>query len=356
VRLYAEDPAAAWQPHSGTVHCFDVPGVVAEFTHPTSPGLRLDSGVAAGTVVPVFYDPLLAKVISYAPTRDEAAGALAGALARSRIHGVVTNRDLLVRVLRHPAFLAGDTDTAFFDRHGLATLAEPLAGAAAYRLSALAAALAEAAGNRSAAAVLGAVPSGWRNVWSTPQRKTYDGVGGTVDVDYRLDRHGLATDGYDGVALVEAAPDRVVLDVSGVCRPFHVAAHGAHRYVDSPLGAVVLRRVERFADPADQAASGSLLAPMPGSVARVVVHVGEHVARGQPLLWLEAMKMQHQIDAPATGVVTDLPVQPGQQVDEGTVLAVVEADVDLEAASPGEAGPIPTVAEPSGKAARTPTE
>jgi propionyl-CoA carboxylase alpha chain len=86
------------------------------------------------------------------------------------------------------------------------------------------------------------------------------------------------------------------------------------------------------------------------------VHVGEHVARGQPLLWLEAMKMQHQIDAPATGVVTDLPVQPGQQVDEGTVLAVVEADADPVAASPGEAGPIPTEAEPSGEAAQIRTE
>ena len=96
--------------------------------------------------------------------------------------------------------------------------------------------------------------------------------------------------------------------------------------MDSSLGAVTLRRIERFADPADHVAAGSLLAPMPGSVARVAVAVGDRVERGQPLLWMEAMKMQHQIDAPATGVVTELPVQVGQQVDVGAVLAVVEPE------------------------------
>ncbi len=81
-------------------------------------------------------------------------------------------------------------------------------------------------------------------------------------------------------------------------RRFDVAVHGDQRYVDSPLGAVTLRRVERFADPADHVVTGSLLAPMPGAVVRVVAKVGDRVERGQPLLWLEAMKMQHQIDAP----------------------------------------------------------
>ena len=145
VRLYAEDPAASWQPQSGTLHAFDVPGIRSEFSNPPLPGLRLDAGVATGTVVGIHFDAMLAKVISVAANRGDAARALAQALARSRIHGVVTNRDLLVRILRHPAFLAGDTDTAFLDRHGIDVLAEPLAGDDAHRLSALAAALADAA-------------------------------------------------------------------------------------------------------------------------------------------------------------------------------------------------------------------
>jgi propionyl-CoA carboxylase alpha chain len=239
---------------------------------------------------------------------------------------VVTNRDLLVRVLRHPAFLAGDTDTAFFDRHGLARLAEPLGGSQAVRLSALATALAEAARHRDAEATLGQVPSGWRNVPSAPLRKTYAGPTGELHVDYRFARGGLVATSFDGVALVAAEPDHVVLGVDGVRRRFDVAAHGADRYVDSPLGAVALRRVDRFVDPDEHVAAGSLLAPMPGAVARVVVHVGDRVERGQPLLWLEAMKMQHQIDAPATGVVVELPVRVGEQVDVGAVLAVVDTD------------------------------
>jgi propionyl-CoA carboxylase alpha chain len=328
-RVYAEDPAAGWQPHSGTLHTFDVPGVGAEFAIPGRPGIRLDSGVVSGTAVSIHYDPLLAKVISHAATRGEAARALAGVLVRARIHGVVTNRALLVRTLRHPAFLAGDTDTSFFDRHGLAALAEPLAGKDGVRLAALAAALADAARNRAEAPVLSAVPSGWRSVPSAPQRKSYDGPDGEIDVDYRLTRGGLVADGFAGVAVIDAASDRVVLDVDGVTRAFDVVALGADRYIDSSLGAVTLRRVERFADPADHVAAGSLLAPMPGAVARVFVAVGDRVERGQPLLWMEAMKMQHQIDAPATGIVSELLVQVGQQVDVGTVLAVVESESEM---------------------------
>lgn len=118
-RLYAEDPAHEWQPQSGTVHRIDIPLVAAEFDLLDRPGVRLDTGVVTGSVVGVHYDPMLAKVISYAETRGEAARLLAAALHRAKIHGLVTNRDLLVRVLRHPAFLAGATDTAFFATHGL---------------------------------------------------------------------------------------------------------------------------------------------------------------------------------------------------------------------------------------------
>ena len=152
-RLYAEDPAKGWQPQAGAVHQFGMPGQV-----------RVDTGIVDGSEVSVFYDPMLAKIISYAPTRRQAATVLADALARTRIHGVRTNRDLLVNVLRHPAFLDGATDTAFFDTHGLAELAAPLADPQPSTLSALAAALADAAGNRRSATVFAAAPSGWRNL------------------------------------------------------------------------------------------------------------------------------------------------------------------------------------------------
>ena len=120
-RLYAEDPAHGWQPQAGLLHTIDVPAVRTEFdTLGQRTGIRLDSDIVDGSMVSIHYDPMLAKVISYAPTRRQSALVLADALARARLHGVRTNRELLVNVLRHPAFLDGATDTAFFDTHGLA--------------------------------------------------------------------------------------------------------------------------------------------------------------------------------------------------------------------------------------------
>ncbi|MCV7065399.1 acetyl/propionyl-CoA carboxylase subunit alpha [Mycolicibacterium farcinogenes] len=313
-RLYAEDPAKGWQPQAGAVHRFDVPGQV-----------RVDTGIEDGSVVSIFYDPMLAKVISYAPTRRQAATVLADALARTRIHGLRTNRDLLVNVLRHPAFLAGATDTAFFDTHGLDALATPLADANAVTLSAIAAALADSARNRATARVFGAAPSGWRNLASGYQSRTYrDAAGDDVPVRYRYTRTGVELPDDDGVSLVSAAPDRVVLSVNGVERGFDVAAYGDQVFVDSPLGPVQFTALPRFPDPDSAVAHGSLLAPMPGSVIRVGAAVGDTVTAGQPLIWLEAMKMEHTIAAPEDGVLAELNVAAGQQVEVGAVLARVE--------------------------------
>ncbi|WP_228540267.1 biotin carboxylase N-terminal domain-containing protein [Nocardia sp. XZ_19_369] len=329
VRLYAEDPAHDWQPQSGTVHHIDIPLVATEFGLLDRPGVRLDSGVVAGSVVGVHYDPMLAKVISYAETRSEAARLLANALHRAKIHGLVTNRDLLVRVLRHPAFLAGDTDTAFFGTHGLDTLSAPLVSESDEALSIVAAALADAAANRHTARVGGGLPSGWRNLPSQSTHKLFESrTSGTHDIGYRYTRGVVAVDGFDGLELIEATPDRVVLAVPGekgaVRRHFAVARYGDLVCVDSPLGPVSVRRLPRFSDPADQVATGSLLAPMPGSVIRLGAEVGSRVEQGQPILWLEAMKMEHTIAAPAAGVLSAVNVTVGQQVEVGAVLAVVD--------------------------------
>ncbi|MGW0176977.1 acetyl/propionyl/methylcrotonyl-CoA carboxylase subunit alpha [Rhodococcus sp. NPDC003322] len=335
VRLYAEDPAQNWQPQSGVVHTFEIPGVDVEFGVPDSRrGLRLDSGIVDGSTVGVHYDPMLAKVIAWAPGRQDAAGLLAAALAKAKIHGLVTNRDLLVNVLRHPAFLGGDTDTAFFDRHGLDALSTPVASPEAERVSALAAALALAAGNRDAARVNGGLPSGWRNVPSQRQRKVLEGTG-THEVDYRIGRRGeLDTDFVAGVQLVSATAETVVLAVGGLTRRFAVARYGDLVCVDSSLGACAFRALPRFVDPSTVVAAGSLLAPMPGAVVRVAAVVGDRVTAGTPILWLEAMKMEHTIAAPSDGVLTELNVAVGQQVDVGAVLAIVDDTAPEGTATP----------------------
>jgi propionyl-CoA carboxylase alpha chain len=327
-RLYAEDPARGWQPQAGLVHTFDVPGTRAQFSSlGQRTGIRLDSGIVDGSTVSIHYDPMLAKVISYAPTRRQSALVLADALARTRLHGLRTNRELLVNVLRHPAFLEGATDTAFFDTHGLAQLSAPLGDEGVVRLSAIAAALAEASHNRATATVFGPIPSGWRNLTSGYQVKTYqDDDGNEYRVEYRFTRTGLVLAGDEPVQLVSSEPDQVVLaDASGVACRFAIARYGRDVYVDSPRGPVHLNAVPRFPQPGSSVAKGSLVAPMPGNVIRLGAQVGDTVTAGQPLIWLEAMKMEHTLTAPADGVLSSLNVTTGQQVEVGAVLALVEA-------------------------------
>ncbi|MCB5909818.1 acetyl/propionyl/methylcrotonyl-CoA carboxylase subunit alpha [Streptomyces pinistramenti] len=309
-RLYAEDPAAGWQPQTGTLHRLAVPGTV-----------RLDSGVTDGDTVTAHYDPMLAKVIAWAPTRTEAVRKLAHALERARIHGPVTNRDLLVRSLRHPEFAATTgLDTGFYDRHLAALTARDADRAARERLAALAAALADAHGRSRF--------GGFRNVPSQPQSKSYAADGGeaaTHEIRYRIDREGLHADDFPGVRLLDLAPDRVTLEVHGLRRQFTLARYGNRIHADTATGAHAFTALPRFPDPAARTEPGSLLAPMPGTVIRVAPGLAEGatVEAGQPLLWLEAMKMEHKITAPAAGTLTSLPVRAGAQVEVGTLLAVV---------------------------------
>ena len=347
MRLYAEDPAAGWQPQSGRLTRFDVPGVAAELQVPASYGVRLDSGFVAGDEVGTHYDAMLAKVICWAPTREEALRRLAGTLAKSRIHGLRTNRDLLVNVLRHEAVVAGQVSTDFFDRHGLDELATPPAGVDAVRLSAFAATVAGAERDKAARTVQPRIPVGWRNVVSAPQltRFVCENSGpshgptadesGWVDVHWYGGRDGYRLVGVEdtevAAIVVDAGPDRVVLEHDGMRRTFEVLLDDDGSVdVESSLGHVALRRTPRFVDPADQVATGSLLAPMPGTVVSVAVAVGDKVAGGEPVLVLEAMKMQHTVSAPHDGVVAELSVNTGAQVAAGDVLAVVSTGSTTE--------------------------
>jgi acetyl-CoA carboxylase biotin carboxylase subunit len=317
-RLYAEDPRRDFMPVAGRLHRFVIEG---------GPGLRVDSGVTSGCDVSPFYDPLLAKVIAHAPTRQEAAARLCLALRRAEIHGLRTNRELLVRLLEHPEFLAGKTDTHFLQRHPAAQLAEPLADGRARRSHAAVAALALQAKHRAEAPVLRRVPSGWRNNPSQYQKRRFEAEGRELDVEYQFSRFGLRlrVEGEELDVRVDACtPEEVVCEVDGVRRVFRVHLVGDHAYVDSPLGNSDLRVLPRFAAAEEVAEAGSLVAPLPGVVNEVRVQPGEMVEAGQVLLVIESMKMLHSINAPVAGRVSQLYVQPASQVHAGLVLAVIE--------------------------------
>ncbi|MFD5627908.1 acetyl/propionyl/methylcrotonyl-CoA carboxylase subunit alpha [Streptomyces sp. NPDC127072] len=295
-RLYAEDAAHDWAPQTGALHRLAVPE-----------GVRLDTGYTDGDPIGIHYDPMLAKVIAHAPTRAEALRRLSGALERTSVHGPVTNRDLLVRSLRHEEFVSGRMDTGFYERH-----LDELTRATPDPYAPLAAALSDAHGRSR-------FGGGWRNLPSQPQTRRYLMDGTEHEVHYRHTRDGLTA---EGVRVVHADAALVVLEIDGVQRRFAISRYGDRIHV----GPATLTALPRFPDPTAQQAPGSLLAPMPGTVVRLAegLAAGVTVTAGQPLVWLEAMKMEHKISAPSAGTLSALHAAPGQQVEVGTLLAVVE--------------------------------
>ena len=296
------------------------------------PGVRVDTAVTDGAQISSHYDPMIAKVIAHGSTRDEAARKLADALRRAEIHGLLTNRDFLVRVVCHDEFLRGEADTGFLDRHDPKALARPLVPTGETRNAAAAAALAAQARRRGQARVLSSLPSGWRNNPSAPQVTTFTAPDGEeLPVEYQFSRDGgllvLRVQGQDlpSPALHGATAGDVDLEVAGVRRRYRVHARaGGATSVNTEIGQVDLLESSRFPVPNSSPDPGSLQSPLPGRVIRVLVEAGAIVKPGDPLLIVEAMKMEHEIVAPTGGAVTELRVEEGHQVETGTVVAVID--------------------------------
>ncbi len=318
-RLYAEDAANAFLPVTGTLSRFRI-----------GDDVRVDTGVEDHAEISPFYDPMVAKVVAHGATREDAVRLLADALTRAELHGTTTNRDFLVGVLRHEEFGAGRADTGFLDRHDPAELARSLLDEHEQRLAAAAAALALQAARRRQATVLASVPSGWRNVPAAPHEVTFADGDRELVVAYLFDRQNrlatLLVDGeaVQGAVLHDAAPDHVDLEAGGHRRRFRVHAEPSGAvHVNCDAGQLSLVEQPRHPLAEEAATAGSLASPMPGSVWRVLAAAGDDVTKGQPLLIIEAMKMEHEIVAPVDGPLEELRVAEGDQVDAGTVLAVI---------------------------------
>ncbi|MFZ4721286.1 MAG: acetyl/propionyl/methylcrotonyl-CoA carboxylase subunit alpha [Ilumatobacteraceae bacterium] len=297
VRLCTEDPYRGFLPTSGTFHTVEFPEI---------PGLRVDSAIDSGSVVSPFYDSMVAKVIAHGDTRADAARTLRVALQRATITGPVTNRELLIHLLGRLEAIDDQVDTGWLDRQDLGTPPEP----SPVQLAAAALAVVRAA-------VRHPFPIAWRN---NPSQDQTQAVGDHV-VAYRVDRSGrvssLAVDGEPLAADAQLMDDIARVDVHLVDDGNAVTAyvdHGRHTLAVPP----------RFTDPDDAGRAGSTIAPMPGKVVRMLVALGDQVAAGQPLLILEAMKMEHQVVSPTTGVVAEVFVTAGQQLDHGQPLVKVD--------------------------------
>jgi propionyl-CoA carboxylase alpha chain len=323
-RLYAEDPANGYLPATGTLHAFE-PAPIE--------GVRYDAGVASGEVVSPHYDPMLAKVIAWAPTRHEAAARLARALETTVISGVRTNRDLLVAVLRDEAFLAGETTTAFLPQRFPDDEARTFPpNAAAIEVAAISLAVADLAATPDERAVVTTIPPGFSNAPLVEAATRYLAGEDEIEVRHRRRRDGVvvAIVGEREVEarLVAVDGDAITIELDGHRQRLRRASAGDEHHVVTAAGAVTLTAVPRFPDAAAEAVAGASLAPMPGTVVSVAVAEGDAVTAGQLLVLLEAMKMEHRITAAVDGTVAEVQVAQGDQVDADDVLVVVDPDDD----------------------------
>lgn len=364
-RLYAENPSTGFLPGTGVLDVW-VPAIntapdAAIDTATQALAARFDSGVEQSSVVGTEFDPMLAKVISHAPTRSEAALSLARALERTRIGGVVTNRDFLVAALRSEEFLAGDTDTGFIERTGLAGRAgsaasedqtQPTASETLTQ-AAVAVVLVSTARNHRDATSLAFMPTGYRNS-SMPEQVLPLAHGDTdLSVSYKHHRdqtwdlsvgeHGTRTSARvvnlelqprgqgTHAQRIDAGHIRADVDatldaeIAGLRGTWHVSAVGDNWHVDGPLISATLTQLSRFPQADADAVEGGLTAPMPGKILLVNVAAGDVVSAGQVLVVMEAMKMEHQITTLVNGTISEVRATVDDQVDNGELLVVVEA-------------------------------
>ncbi|MEK7793618.1 MAG: biotin/lipoyl-containing protein, partial [Candidatus Hydrogenedentota bacterium] len=318
-RVYAEDPSNDFLP---------APGRVAVWEPSRAAGARFDSGVESGSEVGIEFDPMLAKVIVHAPTRTEAAMRLARVLETTRIQGITTNRDFLVNTLRHPAFLAGDTTTDFIKRIVPATRRtidrDELVEAA------IAVSMMAQGRRRDDAKVMKSVPSGWRNSVMPPETVCYRHGNDDVTVNYRIQRGGGFVFEIGGISynvtVGRRTHESIELVINGRRNTTSTASAGDLWLVHGFRGDVELRELPRFPVAGAEVESGGLTAPMPGNVFSIRVAVGDRVEKGQHLLIVEAMKMEHQITAPYDGTVVAIHVSEGDQVANGELLVVLAND------------------------------
>ncbi len=313
-RLYAEDPNNDFLPEIGTLIAFE---------ENNSAEARWDTGVNKGTVVGTDFDPMLAKIISYAPNRTDAAGKLAKALESAHIGGVKTNRDFLVNCLKTKEFLDGDTTSDFIERVKPSRKLE-INQSEIEHASAIAAMWMQQQ-NRNNSNVAKFMPSGWTNGRLPNQKVTFEFENTEYDFEYKQKRDQKFLFSNNKEAFIYSSDeDGIDMIFDGKRHYSRVTVSKNNILVHMPFGDVMLELKPRFKMPGTEVTIGGLIAPMPGKVIDVKVKKGKKVKAGDTLVILEAMKMEHSIKASEDGTVSELLISVNDQVENGALLMVVK--------------------------------
>ena len=321
VRICAEDPANDFLPETGRMHLFATP------ESGDDGDVRLDTGVITGDTISVYYDPMIAKLITWGADRDEATRRMQNALAETEVLGVKTNLEFLQQLVKHPAFLAGDTDTGFIAKHR-----EQLMKPAVLDDLTLAAACAQLLVDETALLTMDpwSQRSGWRVNGSASRLIEFTAAGLEAPVECHVDvdggvRYFRRGDNADKARRafswqqVEDGGLKVTLDASKTAT--RVLRAGDQVTVITPQGRTSLTQFDPYHfEQEDSGAAGRLTAMMPGRVVKVMANAGDSVKKGQPLIILEAMKMEHTIVSPKDGVVDRVAFKENDLVPADAVL------------------------------------
>jgi len=313
-RLYAEDPSKDFLPATGTLIAYE---------NDTNIDARWDTGIEQGSVVGTDFDPMLAKVITKGKTRIDAANKLALALETMHIGGVTTNRDFLVASLRTKDFLDGKTTSDFIEKTN-PQRAVILEGSMLEN-ALTAAALWIQGQNRESANILKDIPTGWRNSRLPRQKINFRYLEKDLEVTYKANRDG-SFDVNDGTVarVIKWTFSGIDIEVNNSRFFSKVTRDSDNVVVHGPWGDALFKILPRFTLPGSEAQAGGLIAPMPGKVVDLKVKTGSKVKKGDTLVILEAMKMEHQVKAPEDGKITKVLIKKDDQLENGALLMVLD--------------------------------
>ena len=313
-RLYAEDPANEFLPATGTLIAYETDESI---------DARWDTGIEQGSVIGTDFDPMLAKVIAKGKNRTDAANKLALALQSLHIGGVTTNRDFLVASLRSKQFHKGQTTSDFIEKakpqRSVILKGQQLEQAVA------AVALWIQGENRNNASLLKEAPSGWRNSRLPRQKISFEYSDKEINVTYKANRDSSFDVNENTKAnILKWTTTGIDLEVNNTRFFSKVTRKNDDLVVHGPWGDALLKILPRFTLPGSELQAGGLVAPMPGKVIDLKVKVGSKVKKGDTLVILEAMKMEHQVKAIEDGKVSQVLIKKDDQLENGALLMIVD--------------------------------
>ena len=318
-RLYAENPEKNFLPSPGPVIAWE-PSTIGR--------ARFDSGVETGSIITTEFDPMIAKVTVHAPTRREAAARLARVLETTRIQGLTTNRDFLVNTLRTDEYISGDTTTDFIERVNPDRVIPK--DQEALRSAAIAIAIESQAKRRANAKINKRIRGGWRNSTMPDEELTLEAYGEEIKLRYKSNRDNSFNFSFEEtshvVTVIDSGYGSVEIDIDGQRSQYTLDKIGEEWLVHSTFCDFEFKELPRYPISSSDEFGGGLVAPMPGAILSIDIKPGDTVKKGDVLVILEAMKMEHRITAPRDGIVGSVQTEVGEQVENEQLLVTLEEE------------------------------